>query len=302
MKMNSISVIILTFNEEKHIERCIKSLLPISTDIYIIDSFSTDTTVEIAKALGAKIYTNKWINYAKQFQWALDNCPISTTWVMRMDSDEYILPELALELNNKVDNIGQNISGLYIKRRMYFKGQWIKYGAKYPEWLLRVWRYEDGYIEEKWMDEHVVLKKGETIKLKYDLVDDNLNGITWWTKKHNNYATREAIDILNINYNFTNKENEINPKLFGNQVERKKYLKNVYASLPLFTRPFIYFFWRYILRFGFLDKTQGLIWHFLQAFWYRFLVDVKIYEIKKESKRQNISITDFIKKEYGMII
>jgi len=300
--MNNISIIILTYNEEKHIERCVKSLQSISSNIFIVDSFSTDKTIEIAMSLGAKVLQNKWINYAKQFQWALDNCPIQTTWVMRMDADEYVLPDLAKEIQDNIDNIDESISGLYIKRRMYFKGRWIKYGAKYPEWLLRIWRFKDGYIEEKWMDEHVVLTKGGTQNLKNDLVDDNLNGITWWTNKHNNYATREAIDILNINFNFNKSQNEISPNLFGNQVERKKYLKNIYANLPLFTRPFIYFFWRYILRFGFLDRTQGLIWHFLQAFWYRFLVDVKIYEIKNESKRLNISIPEFIKKEYNIEI
>ena len=100
-----ISVIILTYNEELHIERCIKSLLPVVKEIFIIDSFSTDKTVEIAEKLGAKVYQNTWINYALQFQWGLDNCPISTEWVMRMDSDEYILPELQNEISNKIQNI-----------------------------------------------------------------------------------------------------------------------------------------------------------------------------------------------------
>jgi glycosyltransferase involved in cell wall biosynthesis len=293
-----ISVIILTYNEEQHIERCIKSLLPVVKEIFIIDSFSTDKTVQIAENLGAKVYQNPWINYALQFQWGIDNCSISTEWVMRMDADEYILPELQTEISNKIQNIQDKISGIYIKRRVYFKDKWIKYGSYYPTWLLRIWRYKDGHIEQRWMDEHIKLTKGNTIQFENDLVDDNLNDLTWWTNKHNNYATREAVDILNIIHEFINYD-EVNSNFFGTQEERKRFLKKKYANLPLFTRPFIYFLWRYFIKLGFLDGKQGLIWHFLQGFWYRFLVDAKIYEIEKKSKDSNLSLKDTLKEKYG---
>ncbi len=293
-----ISVIILTYNEELHIERCIKSLLPVVKEIFIIDSFSSDKTVEIAENLGAKVYQNPWINYALQFQWGLDNCPISTEWVMRMDSDEYILPELQNEISNKLQNIQETTSGIYIKRRVYFKDKWIKNGSYYPTWLLRIWRYKDGHIEQRWMDEHIKLVKGDTIQFENDLVDDNLNDLTWWTTKHNNYATREAVDILNIIHEFINYD-EVNSNFFGTQEERKRFLKKKYANLPLFTRPFIYFLWRYFIKLGFLDGKQGLIWHFLQGFWYRFLVDAKIYEIEKKSKDLNLSLKETLIQKYG---
>ena len=296
-----ISVIILTYNEELHIERCIKSLLPVVKEIFIIDSFSTDKTVEIAERLGAKVYQNPWINYALQFQWGLDNCPIETEWVMRMDSDEYILPELQNEISNKMQNIQEDTSGIYIKRRVYFKDKWIKHGSYYPIWLLRIWRYKDGHIEQRWMDEHIKLTKGETIQFENDLVDDNLNDLTWWTTKHNNYATREAVDILNIIHEFINYD-EVNSNFFGTQEERKRFLKKKYANLPLFTRPFIYFLWRYFIKLGFLDGKQGLIWHFLQGFWYRFLVDAKIYEIEKKAKDSNLSLKETLIQKYGFIL
>ncbi len=293
-----ISVIILTYNEEQHIERCIKSLLPFAKEIFLVDSFSTDKTVEIAENLGAKVYQNPWINYALQFQWGLDNCPISTEWVMRMDSDEYILPELQDEISSKMQNIQEDTSGIYIKRRVYFKDKWIKHGSYYPTWLLRIWRYKDGHIEQRWMDEHIKLTKGKTIQFDNDLVDDNLNDLTWWTTKHNNYATREAVDILNIIHEFINYD-EVNSNFFGTQEERKRFLKKKYANLPLFTRPFIYFLWRYFIKLGFLDGKQGLIWHFLQGFWYRFLVDAKIYEIEKKSKDLNLSLKETLIQKYG---
>jgi len=297
--LNNLSIVILTFNEELHIERCIKSLLPIAKNIFIIDSYSTDDTVNIAKSLGAKVYKNPWKNYATQYQWGLDNCPIDTKWVMRMDADEYILPELVGEIKTKLPRLEDNISGVYIKRRVYFKDRWIKHGSYYPTCLLRIWKNSDGRMEQRWMDEHIKLSQGETVQFENDLVDDNLNDLTWWTTKHNNYATREAVDILNIIYEFLEYD-EVPTKFFGTQEQRKRWLKKRYAKLPLFTRPFIYFMWRYIVKLGFLDRKQGLIWHFLQGFWYRFLVDAKVYEIEKKAKESGKSVKEVIESEYGM--
>lgn len=297
--MDKLSVIILTYNEEKHIARCINSLKPIAKNIFIVDSFSSDKTVEIAKSLGAKVYQNEWKNHAVQFQWGLDNCPIDTTWVMKMDADEYILPELAKEINEKLPALNKDITGIYIKRRVYFMDRWIKHGSYYPIWLLRIWRYEYGRMEQRWMDEHIKLSEGNTINFKYDLVDENLNNLTWWINKHNGYASREAIDILNIIYNFLEYD-EVEARFFGTQEQRKRWLKYRYAKLPLFSRPFIYFIYRYFFKLGVLDKKEGLIWHFLQGFWYRFLVDAKIYEIEKKIKETGKSIKEVIKEEYGI--
>jgi glycosyltransferase involved in cell wall biosynthesis len=297
---SNLSVVILTYNEEKHIARCIESLLPITRDIFIVDSYSTDRTVEIATALGAKVYQNKWPgNHAIQFQWGLDNCPIATEWVMKMDSDEYILPELADEIHHKIDRLEDSTAGIYIKRRVNFMDRWIKHGSYYPIWLLRIWRYKQGKIEERWMDEHIKLSSGNTVQFENDLVDDNKNNLSWWTEKHNNYATREAVDILNILHGFI-KYDEVEPNLWGTQEQRKRWLKIRYASLPLFVRPVLYFHWRYFFKLGFLDGRQGLVWHFLQGFWYRFLVDAKIYQIHHIAKKENKSLKQVIKDDFGL--
>lgn len=296
--MQDISVIILTFNEEKHIARCIKSLSIFTDKVFIVDSGSTDKTVEIAKSLGAEVAVNQWINYATQFNFGIENNPFKTKWLMRMDSDEYVLPELSDEINQNLSKTLDEVSGMYIKRRVIFFEKWIKHGAFYPMWLLRIWRNGHGICEESWMDEHIKLFQGKTIQLQNDLVDHNLNNITWWTQKHNLYTIREVIDILNIKYNFRDFA-AVEPKLFGSQEERKRYLKVKYASVPLFTRPFFYFIYRYFLRFGFIDGKQGLMWHFLQGFWYRFLIDVKIYEIYQRVGKDKQAIIDFFKTEYG---
>ena len=149
------------------------------------------------------------------------------------------------------------------------------------------------------MDEHVKLEQGKTITFENDFVDDNLNNLTWWTNKHNNYATREAIDLLNIKYKFSSADG-LNANLSEAQDKRKRWLKeNLYTRLPLFIRPFLYFIYRYIFKLGFLDGIPGLIWHFLQGFWYRFLVDAKIYQIESlaRSRKETISkiINDNIK-------
>lgn len=296
--MVDISVIILTNNESKHIERCINSLLLITDKIFIVDSHSTDNTVEIAESLGAVVIQNDWISYAFQFNHGILNNPFKTKWLMRMDADEYITPELANELNNRLELTDENISGYYVKRRVMFMDKWIRRGGYYPIWLMRIWRNGMGICEELWMDEHIKLSGGVTANLENDIVDHNLNNLTWWTQKHNNYAIREVIDLLNIKYNFENKET-VTPNFWGTQEQRTRYLKTRYASLPLFTRPFIYFLYRYIVKLGFLDGTKGLIWHFLQGFWYRFLVDAKIYEVYLKAGRNKENIVEHFRTEYG---
>jgi glycosyltransferase involved in cell wall biosynthesis len=296
--MQDISVIILTYNEEKHIARCINSLLAFTDKIFIVDSGSTDDTMPIAVSLGAKVVVNPWINYASQFNFGIENNPFNTTWLMRMDADEYVMPELATEINQSLSTIPENISGMYVKRRVMFFNKWIRHGDYYPTWLMRLWRNGDGICEESWMDEHIKLSTGKTMQLSHDIVDHNLNNLTWWTQKHNLYAIREVIDLLNIKYNFRDFE-AVEPKLFGTQEQRKRYLKVKYASIPLFTRPIFYFLYRYFIKLGFLDGKQGLVWHFLQGFWYRFLVDAKVYEVYHRVGKDKQAIIDFFKSEYN---
>jgi glycosyltransferase involved in cell wall biosynthesis len=296
--MIDLSVIILTHNESKHIGRCVKSLQLITDKIFIVDSFSTDDTVQIAESLGAVVVQNPWISYAFQFNFGIEQNPFNTQWLMRMDADEYITEELATELNQKLHLFDPTVSGLYVKRRVFFMNQWIKHGGYYPIWLLRIWRRGQGICEELWMDEHIKLSEGTTAQLDHDLVDHNLNNLTWWTQKHNNYSIREVIDLLNIKYNFDNKET-VTPRFFGSQEQRTRYLKIKYADLPLFTRPFLYFLYRFIFKAGFLDGKKGLIWHFLQGFWYRFLVDAKIYEVYQKAGKNKDSIITHFGTEYG---
>lgn len=294
-KKCNLSVIILTFNESLHIERCIKSLQPFAQNIFLVDSYSTDSTVEIAEKLGARVYQNPWVNYANQLNWGIDNLPIDTQWVMRMDADEIVTDDLCNELLTKLPTLSSTESGIIIKRRVHFMGKWIKNGSYYPTFLLRFWRTGVAHIEARWMDEHIVLDKGKAIHFDHDIIDENLNNLTWWTQKHNSYASREAIDLLNIKYNLF----DMGKKVEGSsqmQAGIKRSLKDVvYVHLPLGMRAILYFTYRYFLRLGFLDGFQGFIWHTLQGFWYRMLVDAKVYEVERLAKLKNISIIQAIK-------
>jgi len=297
--MTSLSVLILTYNESLHIGRCIDSFAGLTDKIFVVDSFSSDDTVEIARSKGAQVIQNPWVSYAFQFNHAIDHNPFQTQWLMRIDADEYITPELRDELKAVLSrDRPADVTGFYVKRRVYFMNQWIRRGGYYPIWLLRIWQSGKGRCEELWMDEHIKLTDGTTQQLENDIIDHNLNNLTWWTQKHNNYATREIIDLLNIRYNFEEKPT-VTPAFFGSQEQRTRYLKIKYASLPLFTRPFLYFVYRYFWKLGFLDGTRGLIWHSLQGLWYRFLVDAKIYEVYWRAGKDKAAIIRHFKEEYG---
>ncbi len=296
-----ITVIILVFNEKLHIERCLNSIKKITTSIIVVDSYSTDNTVEICKSLNVKVYQNEFINQANQFQWALDNCLIDTQWVMRLDADEYLTDELVSEIFNKLNLLSTSVTGIILKRRVYFMNTWIKNGGYYPTKLLRIWRNGFGSVEQRWMDEHIKLSEGISIEFFHDFIDHNLNNISWWTQKHNDYSTREAVDILNKKYRIFN-EDSINKN--GRQQDQKKrwYKDNLYINLPKFIRAFGYYIYRYVFLFGFLDGYPGIIWHFLQGFWYRFLVDAKIYQIEYLAKEKNKTIVQILEEDFNFKI
>ncbi len=300
--MNNISIIILTFNEELNIEKCLVEARKISEDIIIVDSYSTDRTLEICKIYGCEIYQNRFVNQAVQLNWALSNIIFKNKWILRLDSDEYFTPALIEEMENRLSLLDDDITGIFFRRRVFFMGKWIRFGGYYPTLLLRAWRNNKAICEERWMDEHMKLLEGRSIIFKFDFIDDNKKNLHWWISKHNDYATREAIEQLNSKYNFL-EYNLIKPRFFGTQEQRKRWLKEIiYNNIPLGFKPFIYFTYRYFFKLGFLDGFKGFIFHILQGFWYRFLVDAKVYEIQRKSAKDNIDIKDVIEEEYGIIL
>jgi len=301
MKKLPITAIILTYNEERNLDDCLNSIHKYVDDIIIVDSISNDKTKDISKNYTNKFYENKFINQAKQFIWATKNCNITNEWILRIDADERWTQKGFEELEKIIQD--DSVNGVYVKMKIFFMGRFIKHGAFYPNYFLRVYKKSKGAMEDRWMDEHIKVE-GITVRSNIDVIESNYDrqeNIALWTTKHNSYSTREAVEFLIAKHNLYEIDTVAN--LFGNKTERKRWLKeNVYFRTPLFLRPFMYFVYRYIFKLGFLDGKEGFIFHTLHAFWYRFLVDTKVYQIEKLAKETNKTIQETVNDHYNIEI
>jgi len=247
----------------------------------VVDSFSTDRTVEVARALGARVVTNPWVNYARQYRFALEQCGIDTEWVLRLDADEVIGPDLAARLAQTVPALPADVTGVVLNRRHVFMGRWVRHGGRYPLRLLRLWRHGLGEVEDRWMDEHVLIREGRTVAIEGAFSDVCQRDIAFFIAKHSGYATREAIDILDRKYDLFGTAPTLSARGSGWQAMLKRVCKErVYNRLPFGIGPAAYFVFRYVFQRGFLDGREGLIYHVMQAFWYRFVVDVRLLELE----------------------
>lgn len=268
----SISVVILTFNEVLHIERCIGSARRVSDKVYVVDSHSTDGTQEIARRLGATVVEHDYVNQAQQMQWAIDNLGLDTEWVMRMDADEYLTDKLVDEIMTVLPELSEDVTGVYLPLDVIFQGKNVKHGRLHAPKIMRIWRRGKAYMEQRWMDERMVLTEGSAITFKGRFVDHNLNSLAWWTQKHNNYSNRElAVEAMRM-YGIGRDDEAL---------KGRNQKKGMYYRLPAFFRAGVYFSVRYFLLGGFIDGKAGLIWATLQAYWYRFLIDAKMSEMKR---------------------
>jgi glycosyltransferase involved in cell wall biosynthesis len=272
-------VLILTSNEENHIRRCLESLRELApNEIYVVDCFSQDATVDIAKSLGAKVIRHVWPGaQALQFNWALDHLPIETEWVLRLDADEYLRPELIEEIKDKLPKLAADITGIYLPLERTFLGKKVSRGVGKIT-IMRLFRLGHARYPERMMDERLELIDGRDITFDAAFVDDNINGFEWWCQKHVGYAMREARAMLAEECGLS--------EACGK--------KAFYSKMPLFFRCFIYWGYRYFLRLGFLDGLAGWRWHFWQGLWYRLLVDRKVLEIKKACGYRRERIIEYL--------
>jgi glycosyltransferase involved in cell wall biosynthesis len=280
--MASLTVLILTFNEEKHIERAIASIRSIAETVIVIDSYSTDRTVELAKKAGARILQNKFVTQSQQFRWALENSNVSSEWLLRLDADEYIMADLADEIVCRLPKLAHDITGVNLKRRHIFMGRWIRHGGRYPLLMLRLWRNGKVQMEQRLMDEHLLLIEGNAISFDGGFVDHNLNDISSFIEKHNGYTTREAVEVIARKYDL---HFPIPAAFRGGafQTKAKRFISDrLFNVLPFGIVSTAYFLYRYIILLGFFDGTEGLIYHFMQGYWYRFLIGAKVIEIESK--------------------
>ncbi len=268
----TLSVVILTFNAEATLGATLASASLVSDDIHVVDSGSTDSTLAIAGEHGAKIVHHPFEDYGRQRNWAIDNLPLKYDWQLHLDADERLSGELSARINALRGAFPAAIDGYYLPRLVHFMGQPIRHGAMYPIWHLRLFRRGKGRCEDRRYDQHFKVD-GRSDRIDAPMIDDIRMSLAEWTARHNRWSDAEVGEILN-----PSAEGVIAGRLGGNPVEQKRALRGGYNQAPLFLRAFGLFFYRYVLRLGFLDGRPGLVFFVLQTFWFRFLIDAKIYE------------------------
>ena len=275
-----VSVVVLTRNEERNLRACLESVSGWAAEVFVVDSGSTDATLMIARQFDATIVTHAFETHARQWSWALAELPLSTAWVLAIDADQRLTPELRDALTGEL--AAPRASGYFVCRRQIFRGRWIRHGGYYPKYLLKLFRRDAVSIDHTDLVDHHFHVTGPTAKLRGDLIEDNRNEaqIAEWTAKHNRYAVLQARQEFAASGGPAIGVRAV----LGSPDDRMRWLKHVWAGLPLYVRPVLYVFYRYVLRFGWLDGKAGFIFHVLQAFWYRLLIDINLDELRTASQ------------------
>ena len=293
--MIDLTIIILTYNEEKNIQDCLDSIKSTNANIFVVDSFSTDATLNIFKKRKINYTQHPFENYAAQRNWAQLNNPFQTEWVLHLDAGERLSSEMVNWLNNDFQPTTETNGFMFSRRTMIF-GKWVKYGGHYPNYHLRLYRTKKGKCENKLYDQHFFVN-GHTAVLKpgIDIIDTVMSSWQEFTLGHARWAVFEAIEIIEK----TKKTGEVKASLSGSPIEKRRWLKsNLFEKSPLFLRSLLYFMYRYFFRLGFLDGLTGLTFHFLQGFWFRFLIDATVLELKTKMEKENISLPGLIARDY----
>lgn len=279
--MADVTFIILTKDEEINIGDCIRSVEGFAERIVVVDSGSNDKTVEIAKNLGADVYSHPFENYARQFNWGIDNTDITTKWTFRLDADERLTPKLCTELEELMKQHDQDdVNGVAMEAWLYFLNRKIKHGGPQKRKLM-LFKTGIGRIEDRKMDEHTVLSEGRSVMAREKFIHYDFKDMTFWIKKLNWYATREMQDY----YEFKNGKDAFLQKEGDATISRTRTGKyGFYYRLPLFVRCWALFVFVYVFQGGFLDGKEGFVYHWMYNCWYRMLIDAKILEQKITNK------------------
>ncbi len=275
--MIDVTIVVLTKNEEVNLPDCLESCKGFAKRVVVVDSGSTDRTVDIAKEYGADVYVHPFENYARQFNWGLDHTDIQTKWTFRLDADERLTSALCAELEELTElHKDDQVNGITMEAWLYFMGRKIKHGCHNKRKLM-LFKTGIGRIEDRKMDEHTILSEGESISCKERFIHYDFKNMTHWINKMNWYATREMQDYMEFiegkNAGISKKDDAA---ISG--MRKKKF--GIYYKFPLFKRSWLLFIYYYIFRLGFLDGKEGFVYHYMYHRWYRTLVDAKILEQK----------------------
>jgi glycosyltransferase involved in cell wall biosynthesis len=269
--------VILTHNEERNLPRCLESLVGWVAEVIVVDSGSTDATLAIAERFRCRVVQHPFETHARQWGWVLRSLPCRNEWLLGLDADQRVSPELEREIRRALGDGAASLDGFFVKRRQIFRGRWIRHGGYYPKYLLKLVRRSRAECDPDDLVDHHFRVPGRVACLDGDLVEENRkeDEIDFWIDKHNRYAGLLAREELRRR---TEGSGALKPALFGDPDQRVLWRKNLWRRLPAYLRPFLYFTYRYVLRLGFLDGKEGFVFHFLHAWWFRLLVDIKIEE------------------------
>jgi glycosyltransferase involved in cell wall biosynthesis len=293
-----ISALILARNEALNIRRALESLFPWCRDIHVVDSNSTDCTREIARKFTDNVHVHPYIDHSSQMQWALENLEFASDWVLLVDADFVVSRELQNQIQTAVENAPERVAGFFVVHRYVFRGSEIRFGGT-KKWWLRLVRRSRTSVDGSELVDFRLAVDGETCKIPAIVYEDNKNeyDIDFWIDKHQTFSTRMACEeVLRRRGTLGWKQAS---RLMGNPDQRIVWFKQRWYRLPLYVRPFAYFFYRYALRLGFLDGWNGFLFHFLQGFWFRLMVDVKMGEYTRQLKAGQITEGDLIELSGG---
>jgi glycosyltransferase involved in cell wall biosynthesis len=265
------TVILLSFNSEDTLGATLSRAREVSQEIFVIDSFSSDGTIALAESYGAKVVSHAFENYGAQRNWGIDNLPITSKWQLHLDADEVMDDELVAAIKALPDE--PEHSGYFVPRYVKFLGRVLRHGGMSPTWHLRLFRSGVGRCEDRKYDQHFLIKSGTTGQLPGVMIDDIAMSLSEWTARHNRWADGEVAEL-----DAGESAGRLVADSKGNPAQRKRALRQKYNNLPLFVRPFVLFGYRFFIRLGFLDGMEGFIFWVLQTFWFRFLIDAKIWE------------------------
>ena len=272
------TVVLLSFNSEDTLGATLSRAGQVAEEIFVVDSFSSDGTVARAESYGAKVVQHAFENYGAQRNWAIDNLPVKTKWQLHLDADEVMDAELVAAINALPDE--PDHAGYFVPRYVRFLGRVLRHGGMSPTWHLRLFRSGIGRCEDRKYDQHFLLAgPGTTGQLPGRMIDDIAMSLSEWTARHNRWADGEVAEM-----DAKGEAGRLVADPKGNPAQRKRALRQKYNNLPLFVRPFALFGYRFIFKLGFLDGTEGFIFWVLQTFWFRFLIDAKIWEKRNIAK------------------
>lgn len=270
----SLSVIILTFNEEANLAAALDSVKGWAAEVFVVDSYSTDATVEIALARaadGVRVVLHRFENYSDQWNWALSRLPLSCEWTLKLDADERVTPQFKNEVNALLQAASLDLHGVLFRRRLFFMGSPLRFGGLRENYDLRLWRTGRAVFERRSVNEHALVE-GRKCTLKSWIEHHDHKSIAHWLDKHNRYSSLEAISLIQGNWT-----GDVPPRFFGSPIERRMWLRKLYYRVP--GRPLLYFLYRYVLRLGLLDGLAGFRFAFLHAS-FLYWIDLKRAEYR----------------------